>query len=412
MLQIRPVDVEKVLKERKLFSTSVENIVSKIISDVQKRRDGALRYWTKKFDGVDIDNFQISEQEITSSVSKISKSDRQLIKQAIKRITSYHKKQRIKQFVIKEKEIKISFRVKPVNRVGLYIPGGTAPLVSTVLMTGLPAKIAGVKEIIACSPPSCNGSIHPYIIAALDFIGVNKIFKVGGAQAIAAMAYGTETIPKVNVIAGPGNIYVNAAKKILAGIIGIDLLAGPSELVVLIDSSANPDFVIADLNAQEEHKQSMIFLISEDSAIARKISNNVKAGYWIKIDTMESAIDIVNTIAPEHLQIVCKNANAIAEKVIAGAIFIGSYTPCAIGDYIAGPSHTLPTGGSAIFDSGLNVFDFMRSYAVIEAQSQFFKKHGIIIERLAEIENLLNHKMSVEIRRKKLKKTSILEREK
>ncbi|MGC8805693.1 MAG: histidinol dehydrogenase, partial [Candidatus Ratteibacteria bacterium] len=402
MLQIRPIDVEKVLKEKKRFSASVEHTVSKIISDVEKRGDSALKYWTKKFDGVDIENFQISPQEIESSVKKIPAIDRKLIKQAIKRITDYHKRQRINQFVIKEKEIKISFRIKPVVRAGLYIPGGTAPLVSTVLMTGLPAKIAGVKEIIACSPPSYNGSIHPYIIASLHLIGIDKIFRVGGAQAIAAMASGTETIPKVDVVAGPGNIYVNAAKKTLAGIIGIDLLAGPSELVVLIDSSANPDFIIADLKSQEEHNQSMIFLVSEDSATARKISNNVKSGYWIKIDTMDSAIDIINHIAPEHLQIVCKNANAIADKFIAGAIFIGNYTPCAIGDYIAGPSHTLPTGGSAIFDSGLNVFDFIRTYAIIEANSQFFKKHGTIAERLAEIENLPYHKISIEIRRRQM----------
>ena len=402
MLQIKTQDIHKILAERLKKSESVEKKVSKIISDVERNRDVALRYWTKKLDGVDIEQFSVSEQEIKSAIKKITPSDRKVIKHAIERITRYHKKQFVKQFTVKERGIEISFKTKPIEKAGIYIPGGTFPLVSTVLMTAIPAKVAGVKEIIACSPPSYNGSIHPYIIGTLAMLEIRKIFKVGGSQAIAAMAYGTESIPKVNFIAGPGNIYVNCAKKILTGKVGIDLLAGPSELVALVDESANADFIATDLNAQAEHSNSIVFLLSFDKNTGEQISRRVNQGYWMKIDSVEEAIEIINTIAPEHLQIVCKNPEKISESVVAGAIFIGNYSPCAIGDYIAGPSHTLPTGSSASFDSGLNVFDFIRSYAVIKANWQFFKKNGIIAERIAEIENLFGHQASIKIRRENI----------
>ncbi|MCX7705894.1 MAG: histidinol dehydrogenase [bacterium] len=399
MLLIKEEQLTNIVKKRKRISENIEKKVSIIIGDVEKKGDLALKYWTKKLDGVDIKNFKVSEDEIKKCLAKISPSDKKVIKEVIKRIERYHRKQIIRQFSIRERGIKIDFKVKPVERVGIYIPAGTSPLVSTVLMTVIPAKVAGAKEIIACSPPSCNGTIHPYIIAALNFTGVKQIFRVGGSQAIAAMAFGTQSIPRVNVIAGPGNIYVNAAKKILQGTVGIDLMAGPSELAVLIDQTANPDWIESDLKSQEEHRDGLVFLISTDESLGKKIARRVKTGYWMKVDSLEKGIKVINEIAPEHAQIVCRNARKIAGKITAGAIFIGNYTPCAIGDYIAGPSHTLPTGGSAIFDSGLTVFDFIRTYAVMEANSYFFKKNGIIAEKLAEIENLKYHKQSLKIRR-------------
>ncbi|HPP66674.1 MAG TPA: histidinol dehydrogenase, partial [bacterium] len=322
-----------------------------------------------------------------------------IIAKAIEKITKYHKNQQIPIFTINEDGLKIKFRTKPVEKAGIYIPAGSAPLVSTTLMTAIPAKIAGVKEIIACSPPIYKGSIHPYITGCLSMLGIKNIFKVGGSQAIAAMAFGTETIPKVNIIVGPGNVYVNAAKKLLIGNVGIDLLAGPSELVVLADNTANIDFITADLNAQAEHRYSTIFLLCTEDTIGKKISKKINDGYWIKISSINEGVNIINHIAPEHLQIICKNAKTVAEKCVAGAIFIGNHTPCAIGDYIAGPSHTLPTGGSACFNSGLNVFTFLRTYAIMEANKHFVKKNGIIAERIAEIENLFKHRDSIKIRR-------------
>ncbi len=399
MLQIKREELKNILRKRKSFPTAVEKTVSKIISDIEKKGDAALRYWTEKLDGVRIDDFRVSEKEIQSCLEKILDSDRKIIKETVRRIENYHRKQKIPGFSIKEKGIRIDFRTKPVKRAGIYIPAGTAPLLSTVLMTAIPAKIAGVKEIVACSPPSYRGSIHPYIVGTLSMIGIKKIFRAGGSQAIAAMAYGTDTIPQVNVIAGPGNIYVNAAKKMLAGKVGIDLLAGPSELAVLLDETANPSWIESDLKAQEEHRDGLVFLVSTDKKIARKIANRISSGYSIMVNSIDEGIDVVNEIAPEHAQIVCRNARKIAEKIIAGAIFVGNHTPCALGDYIAGPSHTLPTGGNASFDSGLSVFNFLRTYAVIEANSSFFQKNGTIAERLAEIENLSQHQISLRMRR-------------
>ncbi|MCM8822574.1 MAG: histidinol dehydrogenase [Candidatus Omnitrophica bacterium] len=377
----------------------MEKIVSRIISDVEKKGDEALRYWTEKLDRAHIEDFRVSQSEIQSCLSRIPASDKKIIKEAAKRIERYHKKQIIKQFSIKEKGIRINFRARPVQSAGIYVPAGTAPLVSTVLMTAVPAKVAGVQQLIACSPPSHNGTIHPYITGALSMLGINKIFKAGGSQAIAAMAFGTETIPRVDVIAGPGNIFVNATKKILTGRIGIDLLAGPSELAALIDETANSDWIEADLKAQEEHKDGLVFLISTDEEKGKKIASRIKTGYLIIVDSITEGVELINRIAPEHAQIVCKDARRVAERIVAGAIFVGNYTPCGIGDYIAGPSHTLPTGGSASFESGLSVFSFLRTYAAMEANSHFFKKNGIIAERLAEIEDLKNHLVSLKIRR-------------
>jgi len=399
MLLIKKEQIQQILRKRNRTFSSVEKTVSKIISDVERNGDNAVKRWTQKLDKISVNKIQVSDDEILLSLKKILPQDKTVINEAIKRITKYHKKQHISSFTMQEDGLSIKFRTKPVDRAGLYIPAGSAPLISTTLMTSIPAKVANVGEIIACSPPTYKGSIHPYIIGCLSMLGIKKIFKIGGSQAIAAMAFGTESVPKVNVIAGPGNIYVNAAKKLVSGIVGIDILAGPSELVVMADNSVNIDFVSADLNAQAEHKYSVVFFLCTDNNIGNKVSKKVKNGYWMKISNLEDGIKIINDIAPEHLQIICKNARSIAEKCVAGAIFIGNYTPCAIGDYIAGPSHTLPTGSTAAFDSGLSVFDFIRTYAIMEANSTFFKKNGIISERLAEIENLFKHRDSLKIRR-------------
>ena len=266
-------------------------------------------------------------------------------------------------------------------------------------MTVIPAKIAKVKEIYICSPPSYNGKVHPLIIAVSSWLGVKEIFQVGGVQAISGFAFGTETIPKVDLVVGPGNKYVNTAKRLLFGEVGIDLLAGPSELVIFSDSSGKVDFIEYDLKAQIEHTDGLGILITTDEKLASLLSEKVENGYCIVVKDEKEAIEIINYICPEHLQVFSKREKFF-KKCKAGAIFIGDYTPVTVGDYFVGPSHVLPTGQAARFSSGLSVYNFLRSYSIIKSKKEFIKKNGKYIEKLTKIEGLKQHKNSIKIREK------------
>ncbi|MCM8804700.1 MAG: histidinol dehydrogenase [Candidatus Omnitrophica bacterium] len=375
----------------------IEKDVKEIIDIVKKEGDKAILYFTEKFDKVKLENIKVSDNYIKESRKYLKGEIFEYIKEAKGRIEKYHKKQLPVEFKLKEKEIEIEFKFTPIEKVGIYIPSGQSPLISTCLMTIIPAKIAGVKEIYISSPPSFNGKIHPLIIATCNYLGVKDIFSVGGVQAITAFAFGTETIPKVDLIVGPGNKYVNFAKKLLYGEIGIDLLAGPSEVVIFSDNSGREDFIEYDLKAQIEHKDGLGILITTDEKIGNSISQKIKDGYWLLVKDEKEAIEIINYISPEHLQVISKKPN-IFKNCKAGAIFIGNYTPVVIGDYFAGPSHVLPTGLTGRFSSGLNVLNFLRSYAIIKCRKEFIKKYGKYIEKIAEIEGLENHKNSIKAR--------------
>ncbi|MDD3726561.1 MAG: histidinol dehydrogenase, partial [Candidatus Ratteibacteria bacterium] len=275
------------------------------------------------------------------------------------------------------------------------------PLISTVLMTVVPAYVAGVKKICVASPPCFNGSVHPLLTGALGLLGVRDIFALGGAQAVAAFAYGTETVPSVDIIAGPGNRYVNTAKLLVSGDVGIDTPAGPSELVIFADGSGRADFIATDMSAQIEHRDGLGVLLTNSEKLARRISKEVKGGYWIYVKNHREAVDIINYIAPEHLQLMCKEPEKLLKDVVAGAVFVGDYSPATLGDYFAGPSHTLPTGRSARFSSGVSVYTFLRSYAVIQGKKCLYRRYGELMEVLPELESLLFHKESLSIRRYK-----------
>lgn len=387
--------LKSILEDRKKEDKKIEKKVLDIIEKVKKDGDRAVFYFTEKFDGVKLTDIKMKEEEISESFEKIDKSLLKAVKAASSKIEKYHRKQLPDGFKLKEKEYRIDFKFKPIESAGIYIPSGQAPLISTVLMSVIPAKIAGVKNIYIATAPSKN--IH-YIAGICHFLGVKDIFKVGGAQAIAAFAYGTETIPEVDIIVGPGNKYVNACKKIIAGEKKIDLPAGPSEVVIFSDSSGKSKFIEYDLKAQIEHTDGFGLLITTDKKLGKEISGKVKGGYYIVVKNQKQALEIINLICPEHLQIISKNHKFLVENSIAGAIFVGNYTPATVGDYFAGPSHILPTGKSAMSFSGLSVYTFLRSYAVIEVKKQFYKKYGKFIEKIAEVECLKNHTLTVKIR--------------
>ncbi|MCS7181066.1 MAG: histidinol dehydrogenase [bacterium] len=392
-------DLKKILEKKQ---EDIEKDVKEIIERVKNQGDKAIFYFTEKFDKVKLEKLKITENEIEGSKKYLKGKIFECIKKAKERIEKYHKKQLPKGFKIKEKDIEIEFKYSPIEKIGIYIPGGQVPLISTVLMTIIPAKIAGVKEIYVSSPPSYNGKIHPLIIATCDYLGVKNIFSVGGVCAITAFAFGTETIPKVDLIVGPGNKYVNCAKKLLYGQVGIDLPAGPSEVVIFSDNSGKLNFIEYDLKAQIEHTDGMGILITTDEKIGTIVSKNVEKGYLVVVRDEKEAIEIINYISPEHLQVISKKPE-IFKNCKAGAIFIGNYTPATIGDYFAGPSHVLPTGKTARFSSGLTIFTFLRSYAIIKCKKEFIKKYGRDIEEIATIEGLKNHSLSIKVRKSIIK---------
>lgn len=402
---------------------SIQESVVSIIHEVKEKGDKAIIKFTKDFDNVEISakHIQVTDKEISEAYDK---SDADLIKAiqyAKKNLIKFHKAQVREDWLIEtEKGVSAGQIYRPLEMLGMYIPGGRAIYPSTVLMIAAPAYVAGIKEIIMCSPPQQDNKIASALLVAANEFGINKIFKVGGAQAIAAMAYGTETIPKVQKVVGPGSIWVNAAKQLLSNIIAIDSPAGPSEILIICDESANPNYVIVDLLSQIEHDPDNIGIIVSDSVdLINQIKDNIEEyvvnskrrdiiekallnnSLIIKAEDTEDCIRISNLIAPEHLEILTKEPNEIIKKIInAGAIFLGPFSPVSLGDYCAGTNHVLPTGGSAKIYSGLNLYDFLKTIDVLKCDREGLIKLSSTAIKLSEFEGMFSHKRSIEERLK------------
>lgn len=324
-----------------------------------------------------------------------------ILKQIRDNVTEYYQQDLKKSYSIQGKDgATLGKEYRPMERVGIYIPGGTAPLVSTVYMTVIPAKVAGVSEIVITTPPNHgSGDIDPHILVVADLLGVKEIYRVGGAQAIAAMAFGTRTIPKVDKIAGPGNQYVTEAKRQSYGFVDIDMVAGPSEVAIIADQDANPDYVTCDLLAQAEHYGGSSYLITNSKKLAELIKGRVESGWIILVKDLKEACQAANEIAAEHLEIMTANPEKLLKDIHhAGAIFLGEYTPAVVGDYIAGPSHVLPTGGSARYFSPLSASTFVKSTQIIRYTKEALSKARNSVQKLTEIEGLILHRISLEAR--------------
>jgi len=410
----------KILLQRPYVDNrSILESVQQILNAVRQHGDEAVRSFTKKFDGVQLENFLVRKKEITLAENKLSIEIKNAIQQARLNIEKFHRAQLVSSEVIETMPGVQCWRKNiGIEKVGLYIPGGTAPLFSTVLMLGIPAKLAGCGEIILCSPANEQGEVHPAILFSAQLVGIDKIYKIGGAQAIAAMAYGTETIDSVYKIFGPGNQYVTAAKQLvqMQGI-AIDMPAGPSEVCVMADETADPSFVAADLLSQAEHGvDSQVLLISNKEEIVNKVSdelekqleqlprkeiaekalNNSKA---IVLNTIDEVIELVNEYASEHLIISCKNADSIAEKIVnAGSVFIGNYSPETVGDYASGTNHTLPTNGFARAYSGVSIDSFVKKITYQKLSQEGLNKIAATVVTMAEAEGLDAHANAVRIR--------------
>jgi histidinol dehydrogenase len=402
----------------------IESLVNDIFTAVKSKGDEALRKYTRKFDGVSLERLYVSQREVEGAAVSISENLKEAIKKAKANIESFHKAQRTARVEVETTDGVLCWQEKrPIQKVGLYIPGGTAPLFSTILMLAVPAIIAGCKEIILCSPPGKSGKIHPAILYTADLCGIRKIFKVGGIQAIAAMTFGTENVPQVYKIFGPGNQFVTVAKQIATKYgVAIDMPAGPSELLIVADDSADASFVAADLLSQAEHgKDSQVILVSTSKAlmddVEKEISLQIKAlprkeiaqkaienSKLIYVENDQEAIELINEYAPEHF-IVCKrNEDFYLDRIAnAGSVFIGKYTPESAGDYASGTNHTLPTNGYARQYSGVNLDSFMKSITFQKISEAGIQNIGNTIELMAEAEGLQAHKNAVSLRLKSLK---------
>ncbi|MBI5144785.1 MAG: histidinol dehydrogenase [Candidatus Omnitrophica bacterium] len=397
--------LEKIYNRQLIHYRRVEEKVRRIIEDVRLFGDEALIKYTRKFDGVKLTpkQLKVSEIEISGAYQNISPNFVSSLKVIIENINRFYRKTLKKSWRIKDADgVVLGENSAPLEKVGVYIPAGTAPLVSCVYMTVLPAKIAGVKNIILISPPDKFGNINPHILVVADLLKVDEIYRVGGAQGIASLAYGTKTIPKVDKIVGPGNVYVSEAKRQVFGFTGIDMIAGPTELVIIANRYSDPEFIIADLKAQSEHAGALSILITNSRRLARQIKPQVEGGFIILTKNLREAVEITNKIAPEHLEILVKNPKELLRGIKnAGAIFLGPYSPTAVGDYVAGPSHVLPTCGTARFFSGLSAVDFIKSSHIISYSKKSLEKIREPLEKIANIEGLNRHLDSVRLRFKK-----------
>ncbi|MFH1752605.1 MAG: histidinol dehydrogenase [Candidatus Omnitrophota bacterium] len=381
----------------------LQESVRKIIDDVSVRGDDALIKYTRRFDNIKLQpkRIRVTESEMNGAYGDIKQEFVSVLKTAIDNVSRFYEKQIRKSWKIKDREdgILLAEKIAPLDSVGVYVPSGTAPLVSTVYMTVLPAKIAGVKRIVMCTPPNKFGSVDPHILVAANLLKVDEVYKVGGAQAIAAMAFGTKSMQKVDKIVGPGNSYVTEAKRQVFGYVDIDMLAGPSEVAIIANQYANPDYVIADLDAQSEHLMGLSVLVTTSKKFAKFIKKEVVNGYVVLVKNLDEAAEVVNRLAPEHLEVMIKSPNRILKKIRnAGAIFIGPYSPAAVGDYIAGPSHVLPTGGSARFSSGLGINDFVKSSHIISYSKKALEKVNDSVQMLTNIEGMHKHQQSIKVR--------------
>ena len=385
------------------FDKEVAKKVNRIIQEVRLRGDAALRRFTREFDRVEIPlkRLRVSEGDINRAFEKIDFQFVPLLKQVTENVRAYYQKELRKSFQVRGKDgVVLGKRYQPLRRVGVYIPGGTAPLVSTVYMSVIPAKVAGVKEIVITTPPNRDtGEIDPHILVVANLLGVSEIYRVGGAQAIGALAFGTRTVEKVEKIVGPGNPYVVEAKRQVYGFVDIDMVAGPSEVAIIADSEANPDFVTCDLLAQSEHFGGIAYLITNSKKLAEAVRKRVDKGVLILVKSLSEACQAVNDISPEHLEILTGKPQRLLKQIRnAGAVFLGPYSPAVIGDYIAGPSHVLPTGGSARYFSPLSAAAFIKSSQVISYTREALEKVREPIQRLTQMEGMVLHRISLEAR--------------
>ena len=411
----------KFLTQAQNSDLDVTKNVSEIIATTRKNGDKALISYSNKFDKAAFkkaEDFLVSEKEINAAEKLVTKEVKDALKLAFTRIKNYHQKQLPKDFRFKDAAgVELGNLWRAIDSVGVYVPGGTASYPSSVLMSAVPALVSGVREISICAPTS-GGKINPAVLFAAKLCGVKKIYKIGGAQAIAALAIGTKTVAKVDKIVGPGNSFVACAKKNLFGEVGIDMIAGPTDVTIIADKNNNPDWIAADALSQLEHgPDSKAFIVTDNQDFALKVSaaisclkNDLPRAAIIEkslensaifvIKNLDDAIHLANFIAPEHLEIATKNAEKFLPKIQnAGAIFLGNYTPESIGDYMAGPSHTLPTSASAKFSSGLSVFDFLKRISLISCDEKSFKKLAKATATLAQCEGLQAHALSVTIRK-------------
>ena len=412
--------LENLLKRSPNNYTEYESSVNEIINNVRENRDKAIVDYTKKFDKADIDasNIRVTKEEIQDAYDKVDEKLLAVIKKSLVNIKKYHEKQLQNSWFTSEDGIILGQKVTALEKAGVYVPGGKAVYPSSVLMNVLPAKVAGVDKIVMCTPPGADGKVYPSTLVAANEAGVDEIYKVGGAQAIAAMAFGTESVPKVDKIVGPGNIFVALAKKAVFGYVSIDSIAGPSEILVLADETANPRYVVADLLSQAEHDEmASAILITTSKELAEKVSDEVEGfvkvlsrkeiiqksldnyGYILVADNMDDAIDAVNEIASEHMEIVTKDPFTVMTRIRnAGAIFIGEYSSEPLGDYFAGPNHVLPTNGTAKFFSALSVDDFIKKSSIISYSREALEKVHTDIEQFAQCEQLTAHANSIKVR--------------
>lgn len=407
------------LFSRENLSANVEETVAEIIENVKKNGDKALFEYCEKFDGVTLSSLVVTEEEIDKAFETVEPEFIAVLEEAAENIRKFHSAQVRNSFIINDKNgVVMGQKIIPLDRVGLYVPGGTAAYPSTVLMDNIPAKIAGCPELFMVTPPSKDGSVRPEILAAAKIAGVDKIYKIGGAQAVAALAYGTETVKKVDKIVGPGNAFVAEAKKQVFGRVAIDMIAGPSEILIVADGSCNPKFVAADMLSQAEHdKNATAVLVTDDGDFAKKVSEQLELqipalpraeiarasvdnnGKIIVAENLLSAIDIANEIAPEHLELCVDNPFDYLDRIRhAGSIFMGKNCPEALGDYFAGPNHTLPTSGTAKFSSPLSVDDFVKKSQYTYFTADALEKVAGKVALFAEKEGLSAHARSATVR--------------
>lgn len=404
---------------RAVPETDVEKTVSDIIAKVRSEGDAALRELTQRFDGAALDELTVTEEEIAAALETVEPEFMKVLKQAAANITKFHAKQVRNSFIINDSDgIVMGQKIIPLDRAGIYVPGGTAAYPSTVLMDCIPAKLAGCKEVVMVTPPGKDGKVKPAILAAARIAGVDRIFKVGGAQAVAALAYGTETIPKVDKIVGPGNAFVAEAKKQVFGVVAIDMIAGPSEILIVADGKSDPRFLAADMLSQAEHdKLASAVLVTDSAALAEKVAEELEKqlpalprrdiarvsidanGKIILVQDLDTAIEVANTIAPEHLELCVDAPFDYLDRIRhAGSVFLGRNCPEALGDYLAGPNHTLPTSGTARFSSPLSVDDFVKKTQYTYFTAAALGRVAESVAYFAEKEGLTAHAKSALIR--------------
>ena len=412
---------ESLLNRTSAFNADALVAATNIVEAVRERGDAALKEFTQRFDGVELESFRVSNAAIDEAIAKVDPTVAKALQKAANQIRDFHERQKQQGwFALREDGVLVGAKVEPLDSVGVYVPGGRARYPSSVLMNAIPASVAGVKRIVCATPPTKDGSLDPAIVEACRIVGVTEIYAIGGAQAIGALAYGTETIAPVDKITGPGNAFVAAAKKVVSGDVGIDMIAGPSEVCVVADETALPELVAIDLMAQAEHDPlASCYLVTFSSeyadqveaAINEHMKESTRAeitkasldnqGLIIVCPSLPAALETVNVIAPEHLELHVSNAMELLGSIRhAGAIFMGEWTPEAVGDYVAGPNHTLPTGGTARFSSPLSVDEFIKKSSVIQYSAAALMRDASAIMTIADHEGLWAHAQSVRLRTK------------